>query len=537
MKIIIMKEYSSIFNHALAPITPGPSSSNTCGPVRIGLICENLLGEVPREAVIEYYSKGAFVGTLYGMKSDIAFINGLMGNEQNNPRFNEAYALAKDCGMNVSFAEVDDLTIGGMETVRIRMTAHNGETLSVVGESLGGGAVKIHAIDDCEMTISGMNYELVVFVKTTSIEEVNAFAEAIAPKLKKRNDIWCVAGASYAIADFKTGESVPEEVIAEIESRSDVIRVRVIKPVHPIVADITKVPPFDSSESMIAYCEEKQCTPARAAIDYEMAVSGWTEDEVRSYADMLLQIMRNSRENGLKPGLKFEGIVDAKAAEMAGKIGAGRMPSLGILDEAIPGALGIMEHSNATGKIVCVPTGGSSGIVPGLLLAAAETMKVSEDALYESLMTAGIIGVLMMVDGNEFAGGTHGCQAEVACGTAMAAAGLVQMMGGTAKQACDSASMSLQCFLGMICDPVAGLVQVPCLARNIAGVSVAAAAAESVCAGFDVVIPLDEMSCNMVHVGNQVTSVVGMCCSGCCVTPTGIRLTREVENARKKGKA
>lgn len=116
-----MKEYSSIFNHALAPITPGPSSSNTCGPVRIGLVCRQLLGETPAKAVVEYYTKGAFPNTLYGMKSDVAFINGLLGKEQNNPEFNAAYEKAKEAGMDVSFAEVDDLTVGGMETVRIRM--------------------------------------------------------------------------------------------------------------------------------------------------------------------------------------------------------------------------------------------------------------------------------------------------------------------------------------------------------------------------------------------------------------------------------
>ena len=101
-----MKEYSSIFNHALAPITPGPSSSNTCGPVRIGMVCQQLLGETPANIVVEYYSKGAFVTTLYGMRSDQGFINGLLGKEQNTPDFNEAYENAQDAGMDISFVDV-----------------------------------------------------------------------------------------------------------------------------------------------------------------------------------------------------------------------------------------------------------------------------------------------------------------------------------------------------------------------------------------------------------------------------------------------
>lgn len=528
-----MKEYSSIFNHALAPITPGPSSSNTCGPVRIGLVCQQLLGEIPARAVVEYYSKGAFPTTLYGMKSDVAFINGLLGKEQNNPEFNDAYAKAREAGMEVSFAEVDDLTVGGMETVRIRMTAHDGSTLVVIGESVGGGAFKIHYIDDCPMDIRGMNYELVVFTRMAGAAAADALADQLACRVDKLNDRCCITGERYSIVNLKAAQAFSREFLAAVAARDDVARVRTVAPIHPIITDISRTPPFETPEGMIAYCESRGCSPARAAIDYEMAISGWSEAKVRSYGDMLLAIMRDSRAGGFRSDLSFEGIVTPKASRLQGRIGHCGMPSLGVLDDAIPSALGIMEHSNATGKIVCVPTGGSSGIVPGLLLSAAERMQVSEEALYESLMTAGIIGVLMMVDGNEFAGGTHGCQAEIACGTAMAAAGLVQMMGGTAKQACDAAAMGLQCFLGLICDPVAGLVQVPCLARNIAGVSVAAASAEAVCAGFDVVIPLDEMSRIMVRVGTDITKELGMCCSGCCLTPTGVRLTREHDEACK----
>ena len=526
-----MKEYNTIFNHALAPITPGPSSSNTCGPVRIGLVCQQLLGEIPQKAVIEYYTKGAFPNTLYGMCSDIAFINGLLGKEQNAPGFTEAYENAKKAGMEVSFAEVDDLTVGGMETVRIRMTAHDGSQLTVIGESVGGGAFCTHFIDDCPLTIRGMNHELLIFLKKPDQEEAVRFSVKIKDQLSHINDCICVTGKEYSIVNIRSACPFGQQFLENLKYDPQVLRIRTIAPIHPIVADITRKPPFETPEGLIAYCEENHCSPAQAAVAYEMSLSGWDEKQTKDYGNMLLGIMRDSRKGGYDPGLSFKGIVSPKAARMHGRIGTGSMPSLGLLNEAIPASLGIMEHSNASGKIVCVPTGGSSGIVPGLLLSAAEQMGSSPDELYDALMCAGMIGVVLMVDGNEFAGGTHGCQAEVACGTAMAAAGLVQLMGGTAKEACDAASMSLQCFLGLICDPVAGLVQVPCLARNIAGVAVAAACAQSVCAGFDVVIPLQEMSRIMVRVGTDITRELGMCCSGCCLTPTGVRLTKEHDDA------
>ena len=203
-----MREYNTIFNPALAPITPGPSSSNTCGPVRIGLICQQLLGEIPAKAVVEYYSKGAFTTTLYGMKSDVAFINGLLGKEQNNPEFNAAYTIAKEVGMDVSFAEVDDLTVGGMETVRIRMTDQSGFEMVVIGESIGGGAFKIHYIDDCPMDIHGTNYELVVFLKKASQSAAEELAKKIAPQVESLNDICCVTGKAYSIINIKAGKEL-----------------------------------------------------------------------------------------------------------------------------------------------------------------------------------------------------------------------------------------------------------------------------------------------------------------------------------------
>ncbi len=527
-----MKAYRSIFNHALAPITPGPSSSNTCGPTRIGYECMQILGEVPASATVEYYSGGAFPQTLYGMKSDIAFINGLLGKNQNDPDFTDAYANAHKAGLEISFAEVDDLLVGGMETARIRMTAHNGRELTVIGESVGGGSFVIHYIDDIAMEdMRGLDYELLIFEKSPEREKALETAEKLRSMAEGINDISVVSGRSYAIIDAKLGERPSKELIMAYESDPDTSCVRLIEPVGPIVNDLSKKPVFDTPDEMIEYCRKHNCSPARAAIDYEKSISGWSDEEVRAYGDKLIGIMRASRDGGLRKDLSFDGIVKPKASLLNGRLGKGVMPSLGFLGKAIPYALGIMEHSNAAGQIVCVPTGGSSGIVPGLLLAAAEEMGIDDDQLYEGLMASGLIGILMMVDGNEFAGGTHGCQAEVACGTAMAAAGLVQIMGGNAREACDAAAMSLQCLLGLICDPVAGLVQVPCLARNMAGASIAATCAEAVCAGFDVVIPLDEMTRIMVRVGKEISDSLGLCCHGCCLTPTGERLKKEHDDA------
>lgn len=522
-----MNVFRSIFNNTLAPITPGPSSSNTCGPARIGLVCQYILGGSPQKAVVEYDKDGAFTTTLYGMKSDIGFINGLLGKDQNAPDFTAAYENAKQAGMAVSFAQVDDLKIGGLETARLRMTSRKGEEMAVVGESLGGGAFRIHFIDDCPVNILGTSWELLLFVEKRTPESLREETERLAGEVSHLNEADWVTGEGYSLINLKAAKPFPDRFLAGLKDRPGVRRVCVIPPIHPVVYDKTKKPPFETAAELIAYCKERQCSPARAAVDYEMAVTGWSEAEVRNYGENLIAIMEESREKGLRSQMRFDGIVTPKADTIRRGLSALGLPSLGLLDDAVVSALGIMEHSNAAGKIVCVPTGGSSGIVPGLLVSSAEQLDLDHDRLFEGLMVSGIIGVLMMVDGNEFSGGAHGCQAEVGCGTAMAAAGLVQLLGGTAKQACDAASMALQSLMGLICDPVAGLVQVPCLARNMTGVAIAAVAAETVRAGFDVFLSLDEVSRAMVKTGTMIPNSLTTLCSGCCLTPTGCRVAAE----------
>lgn len=532
-----MEAFRSIFNSTLAPITPGPSSSNTCGPVRVGLVSRYILGETPQKAVVEYDRDGAFHETLYGMKSDLGFINGLLGKDQNTPDFTSAYEAAERAGMDISFEQVDDLKMGGVETARIRMTSRAGESLAVTGESLGGGAFRIFLIDDCPVSISGASWELLAFMRPRGKAEANSVAESLAAELEGQGEAACTAGKGYSLVHLKAPRPFPDELVARLGRRGDVLRVRVIPPVHPVVYDRTRTAPFETASGMLAYCGEHGCSIARAAVDYEMAVTGWEEEKIRSYGEMLLDIMEESRKNGMRLQTGFEGVVAPSAAAVGRGMQSPALPSMGFLDNAVAGALGIMEHSNASGKIVCVPTGGSSGIVPGLLFSAAEQMGLGRGPLFEALMSSGMIGIFMMVDGNEFCGGAHGCQAEIGCGAAMAAAGLVHLMGGGAKQACDAASMALQSLMGLICDPVAGLVQVPCLARNMTGVAVAAVSAKAVCSGFDAFLPFDEAARAMVKTGEMLPNSFGPVCSGCCLAPAARRARERREQGARHGSA
>jgi L-serine dehydratase len=162
-----------------------------------------------------------------------------------------------------------------------------------------------------------------------------------------------------------------------------------------------------------------------------------------------------------------------------------------------------MEMKSAMGVIVAAPTAGSCGGLPGAVVGAASAMGLSVNHMTKAMLAAGMIGVFIAAHAT-FAAEIGGCQAECGAGSGMAAAALVALAGGTARQAVDAASMALQNVLGMVCDPVANRVEVPCLGKNVMAASNALACANMALAGFDVVIPLDEVIDAMDKVGKSI---------------------------------
>src|SRR5699024_482121 len=234
------------------------------------------------------------------------------------------------------------------------------------------------------------------------------------------------------------------------------------------------------------------------------------------YAVNLISIIENSVNKGMEGDFEIEGIVSPKARKLNNFLNSPKAIEMGFLDKAVTMATGVMEYSNAAGTIVALPTGGSSGIIPGILFGAKEYLDLSKEDLIDGLMVAGILGVLMSED-NNFNGGEYGCQAEVGCGSSMAAGALAHLAGGNIQQVFDAASMALQCHMGLLCDPVGGYVQVPCIARNMSGTAISTVSVNAVLAGFDVVIPFDEVVEAMIDLGKRLPSHMKGCQgSGIC---------------------
>jgi L-serine dehydratase len=206
----------------------------------------------------------------------------------------------------------------------------------------------------------------------------------------------------------------------------------------------------------------------------------------------LLRIMKGGVARGLAGTEYADRILPRQSHRFAEKLASGALIEAGILNRAILYVTALMEVKSSMGVFVAAPTAGSCGTFAGTCIAAAEAHDAAEDATLRALLAGGLIGVFVATR-SSFAAEVGGCQAETGAGAAMAAAALVELAGGSAATALSAASHALQNVLGLICDPIANRVEAPCLGRNIAGAANAIASANIALAGYDHLIPLDEV--------------------------------------------
>ncbi|MEG1891765.1 MAG: L-serine ammonia-lyase, iron-sulfur-dependent, subunit alpha [Clostridia bacterium] len=254
-------------------------------------------------------------------------------------------------------------------------------------------------------------------------------------------------------------------------------------------------------------------TLGQAARRWQAEQNAQTEADVNEEMRRRLLVMRESAQAGLSPELRsVSGMVGGQAAKLIAPENAGRF---GMLGKACAYALSIAECNACMGKIVAAPTAGSCGILPGALLAVQEEVGFSDDDLLCALFAAAAIGRVIALQAT-ISGAEGGCQAECGAAAGMAAAALVQLYGGTPQQACDACAFALMNMLGLVCDPVHGLVEIPCVYRNAGGVSQAIAAAQLALSGVPSPIPCDEMILAMKDVGDGMPAALRETGEGGC---------------------
>lgn len=258
---------------------------------------------------------------------------------------------------------------------------------------------------------------------------------------------------------------------------------------------------FKSFQELLDYCRTENCSVAEAALRYEEAYSGKDREGILEGMRAILQQMRDTVASGIASEEKsMSGLSGGDAKRVVDFMNSGKAFLSPIEMKMIAYGLATLEENSRMKRIVACPTAGGSGSVPAALIAVESEHKIEPEQTLRGLIAAGLVGEItsrrMMLSG-----ASAGCQAEVGVASGMAAAGLVEMMGGTAEQVINAAAISMQNLMGLICDPVAGLVEVPCVVRNgLSGVQ-AAASATMAMAGVQSFVPMDEVVEAMAAVG------------------------------------
>ncbi|WP_125152534.1 L-serine ammonia-lyase, iron-sulfur-dependent, subunit alpha [Clostridium rectalis] len=285
----------------------------------------------------------------------------------------------------------------------------------------------------------------------------------------------------------------------------------------------------NSGAELIKVCKEDNISIWEYALNTEAEESGVSKEKIFERMRKTLDVMKHSAKYGMENKVKsVSGLIGGDAFKLHIYEEERNTLTGSLMVKAMARALSSSEVNAAMGKIVACPTAGSCGILPAAVISAGEKLNKSDDELVKALLTASAVGVIIAKNAT-LAGAEGGCQAECGSASAMAAASVVELMGGSVKQSLNAAAIVIKNILGLVCDPVAGLVEVPCAKRNAAGVVSALTSADMVMAGIESKIPFDETVAAMYKVGRQLPMELReTALGGLATTPTGIELKKKV---------
>lgn len=282
---------------------------------------------------------------------------------------------------------------------------------------------------------------------------------------------------------------------------------------------------FYNGKDLLKKCQETNAPISDMMKLRETTAGSLSIEEVDAKLKKALSIMKQSATKPLaNPGKSIGGLIGGEAKLVSDHGKTSECVTGSMLSKAISYSMAVLEVNASMGLIVAAPTAGSSGVVPGVLLALADEHNIDDETLCKGLVNASAIGYLLMRNAS-VSGAEAGCQAEVGAASAMAASAIVEMMGGTPEMCLQAATFALSNLLGLVCDPIAGLVESPCQSRNAIGVANALTSAELALSGICHPVPFDEMAEAMLRVGRSLPfELRETAMGGCAGTPTGCDL-------------
>ena len=500
----------------------GPSSSHCAASLRIGRLARDLMDGKIEEVLIRFDPRGSIAETHRTQGSDMGLFGGLLGWEAADERLVRSEEALGKAGIK---ARIEITPFHAPHPNTYKLTLKNAsEQHEMTALSTGGGMVEIIEIDGIPVSIHGDRYETLVFTGPGA----ESLVEFLSRRIEGAEIILHPYGKGSLI-EIRANRFIDTATLPELRAGFPVQSIKTLAPLLPVLSPNKISIPFITCEEMLRYNRERNLSLWELAVLYESARGELSGNEVYRKMLDLVSIMDRAIVEGLKGTSYEDRILGCQSGRFRGRMEEGRLLDAGMLNRMILYVAAMMEIKSAMGVIVAAPTAGACGALPGACLGAAFSMGLGLDDITRAMLAAGMIGVLISAHAT-FAAEVGGCQAECGAGAAMAAAALVSLAKGTTRQAVDAASMAVQNILGMICDPVANRVEVPCLGKNVLAAANALACANMALGGFDAVIPLDEAIETMDRVGKSLPPELR--CTGrggLSITPTARRIEKQLQ--------
>ena len=487
----------SILNDVLGPVMRGPSSSHTAGSFHIGALARALLGDDPAAVTFVFDPTGSLAEVYSQQGSDLGFAAGVMGWAITDERFPQVLDLAARQGPEITFIVEPLPGADHPNTVEIRMTSQSGRKLHIVAKSIGGGAVVLTEVAGWPVRFTGDAHQILVVLEETAEPAVRRLltqdGKIIGHPTRQARDGLVLLHAQRQ-SPLKAGD--------EIELRATPC-VRDIWTAPPIFFVQRGAPLFSSAAEMIALAEERGCSLGQIALAYESALLGLSETDLLAETIRRFEVMRAAVHRGLGDALPPMQLLRPSARQVYQAEAKGRVAIGGIHTRAAARAMAVMHVNGGMGVVCAAPTAGSAGVIPGVVVTLAEERGLSQEQVALALLAASAVGLTVATRAT-FAAEVAGCQVEISAAGAMAAAAVVEAAGGHPRQAADAAAISLQNTMGLICDLVQGIVEIPCHTRNAVAASGAFLCADLILGGYVNPIPLDETVDAVYAVGQML---------------------------------
>jgi len=490
----------SIFNHVLGPVMRGPSSSHTAGAFHIAVMARGLVGGEVRRVTIAFDPKGSYTRTYAQQGADRAFAMGFLGKPLTDESFFTALEDASAAGLDLKFVRRRLQRPDHPNAMEIEIGRSGRPDLLLEARSIGGGDVEITRLDGFPVSLNGAAFEVLIEAGGDVVPRLQTALNADGALLGETSVV--SAGVERFAVVARRSKAVPPDMRRSIQKN---LPEGVLFEAPPVYHIQTGTPLFSGAGDLVRLAGTKGWTMGQAALKYECGLLGMSRDE--ALAEMLRRydIMAAAAVRGLDPNFSGMQLLSPSAggvfrAESEGKLSLGGPPA-----RAAARALAVMHVNSAMGVVCAAPTGGSAGTIPGAVITLAEEKHLTREQIAMSLFAAGAVGLITAYRAT-FAAEVAGCQVEIGAAGAMAAAGIVEAMGGTAQQSCDAAAIAYQNTMGSVCDLVQGMVEIPCHTRNAAAAASAFICADLILGGYANPIPLDETIDAVHSVGRMLPS-------------------------------